>query len=184
MTQPEPSTFRLAGPADSRGIAALHAASWRAHYRESLKQSYLDGPIDDERAAVWAIRLSRPDPRQLVLLAEAGGEVLGFACAFTDDDPVWGTLIDNLHVRVDRKRGGMGRMLVGHLAQHLESRVPGQPVHLFVLAANVAAQGFYDRIGGRQVERDNHVTPDGSSNPVIRYAWDSPAALTEATIGR
>ena len=178
-----PVTLRLAQGGDAQAVAGLHAASWRVHYRGSLSDHYLDGPIEAERRRIWADRLAAPDPRQVIWLAEEAGELAGFACAFADHDPDWGTLIDNLHVRPDRKGGGLGRRLMVRTARSLLSLCPGRPVHLYVLTANTAAQAFYDRIGGEAVGRDHHVLPDGSDRPVIRYAWASPARLIEAERG-
>jgi hypothetical protein len=56
-----PITFRRAGAVDADAIADLHADSWRRHYRGAYTDEYLDGPIAEERRAVWADRLSTPD---------------------------------------------------------------------------------------------------------------------------
>ena len=180
---PATVTVRLAARGDAAAIAGLHAASWRIHYRGSMSDHYLDGPIEADRRRIWADRLSAPDPRQVIWLAEDAGDLLGFACTFVDHDPDWGTLIDNLHVRDARRGGGLGRRLIGRTARTLASLCPDRPVHLYVLEANTAAQAFYDRIGGEAVGHDHHVLPDGSDRPVIRYAWASPASLLKAERG-
>ncbi|HEV2638724.1 MAG TPA: hypothetical protein VGX23_26485 [Actinocrinis sp.] len=50
-------TFRAAGPHDVDAIAALHADSWRRHYRGAFADSYLDGDVLGSRREVWAERL-------------------------------------------------------------------------------------------------------------------------------
>jgi GNAT superfamily N-acetyltransferase len=37
--------FRLAGPPDADAIAALHADSWRRHYRGAYSDAFLDGDV-------------------------------------------------------------------------------------------------------------------------------------------
>ncbi len=48
------SSFRLrhAGPEDAEQVAALHADSWRRHYRGAYADSYLDGDVVAERMQV------------------------------------------------------------------------------------------------------------------------------------
>ena len=162
----------------------MHAESWRANYRGILSDDYLDGPIAAERRQVWGERLAHPRAGQIVILAERAGRLIGFVCAFADHDRTWGTLIDNLHVAPTHKGRGLGGGLMREIARHLLHAVPCRPIHLFVLEANHAARGFYDRLGGEPVEHSRKVEPDGSECAAIRYAWPSPARLLEVAAGR
>lgn len=173
-------TVRPAHEGDAIRVGALHAASWRAHYRGSLTDAYLDGPVDEERAAVWAQRLGHPRAGQVVLLAE-DDELAGFVCVFLDHDRIFGSFIDNLHVAVTRKGQGIGRQLMREAAEAMHHAVPRRPAYLFVLEVNAAARGFYERIGGRGVEHLRHQEPDGSQVAAMRYVWDSAAALIAGT---
>src|SRR6185436_17727278 len=91
--------LRTATLADAEAIASLHADSWRTTYRGAMRDAYLDGDVVTERRAVWQERLATPAPNQHVLVAEQAGAVVGFACAYGGADAVWGTELDNLHVR-------------------------------------------------------------------------------------
>ena len=53
-------TYREALEKDASGIAALHADSWRRHYRGAYLDSYLDGDVLSDRLAVWTSRLAPP----------------------------------------------------------------------------------------------------------------------------
>src|SRR5258708_16945646 len=90
--------FRLAGPGDAEAVAALHADSWRRHYRGAYSDAYLDGDVEGDRLAVWSERLRdrRTDYRTIV--AEDAGRLVGFAHTVLDEDEAWGALLDNLHV--------------------------------------------------------------------------------------
>ena len=89
--------FREATERDAEVIAALHADNWRRHYRGAYLDSYLDGDILAERRHVWSERLKPPRVNQATICAETRGELIGFAHAVFDTDPVWGALLDNLH---------------------------------------------------------------------------------------
>lgn len=169
--------IRNALESDAGAIARLHAASWRTAYRGALSDAYLDGPIEAERAAVWQARLARPADNQYLVVAESGGRIVGFACAYGGHDPQWGVFVDNLHVQPDLKRQGIGAQLMGSVAAWAGKACPGQGLYLWVLASNLPAQRFYARIGGEDAGRDTWTPPDGSALPKIRYAWRSAAAL-------
>ena len=165
--------LRPALPADSQGIAALHAASWRTAYREALSAAYLAGDIVADRAALWEARLRQPAPNQHVLVAHAGADLLGFACVFTGDDATWGSLLDNLHVGRQAHRRGIGSQLLQAVARHSAAACPQAGLYLWVLAINTGAQRFYEAHGAEMVGTDVWTAPDGSRPPCFRFAWPS-----------
>ena len=170
-------TFRHAGHDDATAIAALHADSWRRHYRGAYSDAYLDGPVFDERRAVWSERLaaSDADETSATILAERGDELVGFVHVIFEAEPEFGPLIDNLHVRADMQRTGLGRELVIHAANDVVARRPGRPMHLWVLEQNVRAQAFYDAIGGRRADARVTQAPGGGEINAFRYVWDDPS---------
>src|SRR5271157_3421686 len=67
---PHEHAFRFAGPSDARAIAALHADSWRRHYRGVYSDAFLDGDVSVDRLAVWTDRLGRRDSGSCTILAD------------------------------------------------------------------------------------------------------------------
>lgn len=170
--------IRQAGAADASLVAALQVASWRSAYRGILSDGFLAGPVEADRAALWRTRLSGAgDAGQVVLVAEEDGGLVGLACILAGNDPRWGSLIDNLHVRPNRRRGGIGRRLLREATARMPAAHAGAAMHLTVFEENRAAQGAYDAWGGKIAERFEAGQPDGCSYPVLRYWWPSPAAL-------
>src|SRR6266478_3896315 len=98
--------YRTATPHDVDAIALLHADSWRRNYRGAYLDSFLDGDVFADRAAVWTDRLTQPGAKQHTVVAEHDGDVVGFAHTILDDDPTWGALLENLHVAHNLKRRG------------------------------------------------------------------------------
>jgi len=170
---------RRATAADARAIADLHADSWRATYRGSFRDDFLDGPVFEERRRAWQERLTAVADFDavLVLLGEAHDALQAFVCVVLDADPLWGALVDNLHVSPARKGRGYGRRLLAEAAAWVEQKRPGSRVHLWVHEHNVAARGFYDHLGGTAADRATHVGPEGSRVTAIRYVWNAPAML-------
>jgi ribosomal protein S18 acetylase RimI-like enzyme len=104
--------------------------------------------------------------------------VVGLAHTCLDRDPEWGALLDNLHVRFELKRQGVGRALVTETAAVLRQRRPSSGLYLWVLEQNTAAQAFYSAMGGVVVEdRLGGPFPGGGRAPVLRYTWPDTSVL-------
>lgn len=128
--------FRDAMPVDAAAVAALHADSWRRHYRGAYADGYLD----------------------------SRDELAGFAHVILDADRDWGALLDNLHVAVAQQGRGIGATLMARAGEFVTRLRPESGLYLWVLEQNVAAQRFYEAIGGQPIG--------------IRYVWLEPGCLT------
>lgn len=165
------SAIREATNRDVEAIACLHAEGWRDTYHPALTAAYLASEVVADRRQVWSQRAAAPSPNQRVLLACDGEEVTGFACTFVAADPRWGSLLDNLHVKRDRRGEGIGTLLLRAAAQNCADEAPDAGLYLWVLRVNVSAQAFYRRHGASPQDDDVWHAPDGSRVPVQRYAW-------------
>ena len=173
--------LRQATADDAAVIAQLHVASWRSAYRDILDPAYLAGPIEQERRDVWATRFAAANKDMRVTLAEDEAGPIGFICAFGNDDPVWGSLIDNLHVLPRAKGRGVGRRLLASAGEWAGSRYPGAGIFLWVFEAHEPARLFYDRMGGIVIERIIEPNPAGGGESLsLRYAWSDSAVLGRA----
>jgi GNAT superfamily N-acetyltransferase len=171
-------TLVPAGLSDAGLIAAIHTESWRDVYRPFLPQGFLVGPIEENRNRHWHAKMSAPDPhRRLVLKAVCRGDVAGFVCVLLDADPVWGPLLDNLHVRSAFKGLGIGWRMFRAAHEWVGATAPGQPMHLWVIEDNLAARRFYDRQGGTIVERRLVEVTAGACVPAMRYLWPPISAV-------
>lgn len=161
---------------DAPAIAALHTASWRDAYRLIFDPAYLAGPVEQDRLNVWAERLSTPDVGRRTTLAEDGSRLVGFICTFGGNDATWGSLVDNLHVHPDAKGKGIGKQLLRSAAAWVTRAYPLGGMYLWVYEANEASCRFYDRMGGKSVERLFKSSLGGTA-PILRYHWPDPKAL-------
>ena len=167
-------------PDDADAVAALHAASWRSAYRGMLPDAFLDHEVDAECQAVWRERLlGQPAAPAFGIVAEdAAGQMIGFAYVVPGHDPLWGTLVDNLHVHPDAKGGGIGRQLLQAVATQLGPEHT-QPVFLWVLDANDPAKRFYARMGAEFAEQSMTDLFGGVSLPEWRCVWRDPSKLLD-----
>lgn len=168
------ASIRPATAADADVIAALHAASWRSAYRGIFKESTLGPALDDERRAHWSGKLAAMAPADTVLIA---GD-LGFIAVWSQGDAGFGAYIDNLHVRPERRSGGLGRRLFGQAMRRVAGRGE-RGAYLWVFDDNVRAVDFYRRLGGEIVE-GGFDRIDGAEVAHSRIVWRDIARLADA----
>jgi GNAT superfamily N-acetyltransferase len=174
----EDSVFRLAEANDADSIAQLHANSWRKTYRGLFTDAFLDGPVFEERTALWRDRFATWDTaRNGVILMEHGKTLLGFASIMLDKDPDWGARLENLHVHAEAQGTGAGRQLMQHVARWVLEREADWPLHLMVFERNERAVKFYDAMGGTMAEKRDAIVEDGTGLVELRYVWRDLWAL-------
>ena len=170
--------LRPAREEDAPLIAAIHVASWRDAYTAILDPDFLIGPIETERLDLWVRRLRDPAPEQIVQVAENEERAaIGFICAFRNVDPVWGSIIDNLHVVPQLRGHGVGDKLLRSMASLLESQGAQDGLFLWVFSANTAALRFYQRLGGRVVGQDVSRIPQANGRLALRVHWPTLRAV-------
>ena len=172
-------TIRLAKLGDARAIAGVHVAAWRAAYADVMPRDYLERLTVEGRTADWERWLREPGPGTTVV-CEHERRIIGF-CVYgptRDDDAApdtTGELVAiNLHPRYWRQ--GWGTALCRYVVQEAESR-GWQSLTLWVLKQNLAACGFYARLGfvpdGTE-RRDTTLV--GASLDELRYRISLPQA--------
>jgi ribosomal protein S18 acetylase RimI-like enzyme len=162
--------LRDATLADLDAIDDIHVRSRRATYRGQVSDHYLDVAMPAASRADWEAKL----PQVLadggcVVMAESGGQAIGFACARpVDGDGV--VYLNNLHALPDRKGLGIGSALLEAVARH--ARASGaRAMQLHVLETNAPAIGFYESHGWRPVRREDHEWA-GETVVALLYAID------------
>jgi GNAT superfamily N-acetyltransferase len=160
-----------AASADADAIAALHAESWRSAYRGMLPDDFLDHGLLEDRQRLWRTRLGGAGQVQWVAKAMLEGKLAGFACVLPDVEPHLGPRLDNLHVRPELKRTGIGHRLFTAAREWSSRARPGRPMHLWVLESNQVARSFYEREGGRISQRIIRDVVPGLAAFELRYDW-------------
>lgn len=180
----EITRLRQATKEDIGQIASLHVLSWRDAYRSILDPAFLAGPVESDRMAVWAARLSNPRNDQHVVVAVEQGVLVGFVCVFGDEDPKWGARIDNLHVIPSARGRGIGVMLLKSAASWVADRYPGSALHLWVFEMNALACQFYARLGGSVVEKSVTKIASAGGASILRFYWASATELQRSSAVR
>ena len=164
--------YRPATAADVDRLAALHARSWQETYRGILPDFFLDNEVEAERLAYWQDKFQENSPNRYMLVAEADGQLAGFACAYTDDDPIYGALLDNLHVAQGYKGRGIGRRFMQQIADWVVQNQATPSLYLWVYEKNHAARQFYERLGAI-----NQQAVAGEHAVALRYVWPDARTL-------
>ena len=66
-------SFRVAAAADADSVAALHADSWRRHYRGAYADAFLDGDVLADRRTIWSRLLAAPGSDRITIVADQDG---------------------------------------------------------------------------------------------------------------
>jgi ribosomal protein S18 acetylase RimI-like enzyme len=138
--------IRLAGPNDAESIAAIHVASWKATYRGSLPDAYLDSLATDQRLPMWAGVLASPNPDVRVWVATLAGSVVGFCSV--GPSPEAGDVSDlhTIYLQPGSERRGIGGALLRHAEREMAA-MGSATAKLWVLEANDPARRFYEAAG-------------------------------------
>jgi GNAT superfamily N-acetyltransferase len=167
--------------ADSTAIGRILAHGWRQAYSGFMPESELGPRVDpDHRAREVGDWLSTDfDPsRELLLVAERAGEVVGFLAARLGDRNDVGSVaqVTLLYVSPDKQGQGTGRRLLLEAVAWLKTHAPG-PISIGAFEQN-PFRSFYEGIGGKVV-KTVMVRVDAQEWPVVVYLWPSPEALQE-----
>lgn len=175
-------SIRIATSVDAKAIAVLHANSWRYAYRGVLSDDFLNGPVFDDRLALWTERFAQPCPNQCVLVSGSRDVITGFVGICVASETVPGSQIESLHVNQILTRTGLGRELMLAAAAWLQAAAPCASVHVDVVSSNRRARAFYEHFTTADVvDKSTWAPPDGGSIALVRYQWMSPAELLPDT---
>lgn len=133
---------------DAGAIAALHVLSWRSAYRGILPDDYLDGEVEPERLAHWERTLTKFGAKDMVLLAEREGVLIGFASVYWGKEPSFDSYLDNLHVQPGLRGGRLGKLFLGNAVERLIENGAAN-LCLWAFDQNEGAIRFYERLGGK-----------------------------------
>jgi GNAT superfamily N-acetyltransferase len=162
---------------DAAEIARVHVASWRAAYPGMVPDDVLAGLSVEARSQRWRETLGEnKDPRDVVLVADSAGAVLGFsyAAASVDDaaaDPRNTAVLHAIYLDPRAWGRGVGTALLETTLQDLRGHGFTRAT-LWVIEANDRARRFYEARGWH---------PDGQTQacfgmdvrvdvPTLRYA--------------
>lgn len=169
-------SYRQARISDATFLGHIQVTSWRSAFRGIAPDDYLDHQVSPENQAQdWKDILTDKD--QIVVVAELGNELAGYAWAHREDDPAmgWDTELVSMHILPSFKRQGIGKGLIASIASELLSR-NYRSMYLWVLEDNRPARAFYELIGGAVVGK-HQIELGGKDLIEVAYAWDDITAL-------
>ena len=162
---------------DHIAIAKLHAESWRLNYRGIYTNSFLDNEVEQNRSDTWRKRLESPVPNQYVTVAMINETLAGFSCILLNEDPVFGSLLDNLHVSPDLQNSGIGKLLMNDCVKTILDKALDNKMYLWVYEANKNARAFYERLAGSCLEITEKINEDGTRSGTCRYYWNDVSVI-------
>ena len=169
--------LRSAQFSDYAMIAKLHAKSWQQNYRGIFSHPFLDKEVEQERSGFWYNKLKFPKENQQVTVASLDENMVGFSCLLLNDDPAFGSLLDNLHVSMTLQKSGVGKLLMKECAKSICDKSNTKKMYLWVYESNKNAIRFYERLGGINVETADRQNEDGTKAKALRCIWTDGSQL-------
>lgn len=130
------AVIREPRPADAETIAALHVATWRETYGHLLSDDFFGDEVVGRRRRMWTQILTKPRREDVVRVAEADGELVGFAMSGITDGGM--PQLYMLYVAAEHHGTGVGQRL-------FDGVLPPGPAVLWVAKENPRAIAFYRR---------------------------------------
>ena len=112
-----------------------------------------------------------------VMVADIDDQLAGFVCVFPEEDAVWGSFLDNLHIAPQLTGKGIGRRLLSEAARRLLTNGSRGGLYFWVIERNQNARRFYERAGAVTVGSAENPMPDGQRVLALRCHWTDPARL-------
>ncbi|GJE09997.1 GNAT family N-acetyltransferase [Methylobacterium longum] len=175
-------TVRRAAPEDAAAIAAIHVAAWHETYAGLLPDAMISALTVEVRQAWWAQLLSNPPatPGGAAYVAERGGRPVGFGTCNAQRSAVLAAAgfdgeISSLYVLRASQGRGVGPALMARMATRLQ-RAEYRAAGLWVLRENAVGRGFYESVGGTQLDGDAGLRALGRFTEVA-YGWPDLATL-------
>ncbi|ARS89575.1 GNAT family N-acetyltransferase [Natrarchaeobaculum aegyptiacum] len=156
-------TVRSAAADDFDAIKAIARETWHATYDE-LESEVIDRTVDD-----WYTDDSMPleAPGTVVLVAERGGEIVGFTHAVAQGERAD---VLRMYVHPDHQGEGIGTELHERLLAELEAHDVDE-VRALDFAFNDASRRFYEGLGFERAD-SGEVVIDGESYDEAVYALE------------
>ncbi len=179
--------IRPGTPDDAPGLGRVMVESWLSAHRgqvpEAAWRKRHDEWTPDVSARAWARLLAESaaggdGARAALLVAEDdSGDLVALVLGteVEDDESRETVQIDALYVLPDRHGQGIGRLLLQEAARQLLSWGYAR-LEISVLSNNLAARGFYEAMGGVEIDRRT-VDEEGHLLPATVYGWQDLAAL-------
>jgi GNAT superfamily N-acetyltransferase len=164
--------LRTAKFSDYPAIAKIHTESWQKNYRNILSDRFLDNEIEEDRLNFWQNRLASAMLTQKITVAVSNETIIGFSCLLLDYNSLYGTLLDNLHVRQEFQNSGVGKLLMKNCARIILEKANDRKMYLWVYEANQNARKVYEHLGGTHIYTVSKPNVDGTEANACKYVWE------------
>jgi ribosomal protein S18 acetylase RimI-like enzyme len=163
-------TVRPAACEDAQAMGEVHLASWRTTYRGIGIDEFIDNQPVENRVALWTKVLCSAENQTFVYVAEADGQIVGFASggAEREGDPEYKGELYAVYLLHEYQRQGIGRKLLDAIVGDL-MRSGYETMLIWVLGVN-PARFFYEASGGKAV-RQRPYDFGGKTFDEIGYGW-------------
>lgn len=166
-------SIRDGSEADLERVVEIKVRNWADTYGPLLEPPVLQPHLDPERQLDDLRHSLLRSDAVLLVAEETSGAVIGFSLTYLADEP--GPWLESLHVLRESRGSGVGTLLMRETAARILDR-GYNTMRLGVVAGNVAASRFYERLGGEMIGLEPASWAEGVWHEL--YRWPDLARLT------
>ena len=155
---------RNAEKEDVRQIAEICVEDWKKAYRGIIDSGFLDSRSVEKQYETEIKRY------QSNVVATDGHMILGYAWLQTAEDDAADCEIVALYVRYDRRKNGIGKLLLRYAADHFREMGKKRMI-IWCLKDNDEARRFYEKTGGKEFRTGTHPW-GGREYGIVSYLYD------------
>lgn len=162
--------FREASQDDLIGIAKVKIETWKTTYKGIISDTILDNLDLHKQAENFKELLPRKEDTKCLIVAEADGEIVGFAAGGVERDGTYGVdgEIYAIYVLKEYQNQDIGKCLMKYAVEKLSEK--GLTSFLVWVLERNPYRRFYEKLGGIQIDRKPLETC-ADSPFLVAYIW-------------
>lgn len=155
---------------DLLDIAKVKIDTWRSTYRGIISEDILENLDCSEQAEKFEGMIPRSGDKKFLIVAEANGEIVGFAAGGSERDGKY--RIDGevyaVYVLKEYQNKGIGKELMAHSVRKLVN-MGFELMTVWVLDKNPYRR-FYEKLGGIEIDKKS-LEMGSNEHFVVAYTW-------------
>lgn len=155
---------------DIEQIVDININDWRKVYKGIIDDVILDNLNRNEKIEKWKKHYNVGN----VVVAEKNGKILGY-CRYEDKIFYENTDIDSeviaIYVDYDNISKGIGKALLKYVMNDLKSKNRAKMI-IWCLEENEKGRKFYEKMGGKLVNKEKYFEKDGKRYKEVGYVYD------------
>lgn len=162
-------------------VVGIYVDTFKATARAYVTDTFMNSLTHENARQRFEGILNKEERRPFSYVAEHDGKIVGYAIGALAGNPPKGYEgeLKTIYILPSYHRMGIGRKLIGAVAEHFDRDMVAQSMFLGVFKDNEPARRFYKALRGREID-EQLVEIRGEKLIITIYGWLSVRGLLES----